>query len=289
VLRGLVGADGGAFIAEDCDPDAGFIDQRDVSCPHRCVPWAQLGDLCIDSSGVYAPSCKPGLSACEYLDAGSSVRVCVVPRAEKAPCFSYEACAPGLVCTENTCQKLYGDAGEPCAVYEAFYPLCIGELYCKQGLPDSMGMPPPGTCERRAPLGGTCDGAGTCLTSLRCSSLIGTGTCQRRAGIGEPCSTSVSVYPDCEDGLWCPNATSRCAPIPTDGGDCSYQGTDGVCAPGSYCDNYPTYTCRPLGADGDDCSYNTDCLSNECQLGALRDGGVGKGCSRCRQMADGGP
>ena len=57
------------------------------------------------------------------------------------------------------------------------------------------GVRPPGTCERKSGLGGTCTGPGSCLPSLRCSTLLTTGTCLRKAALREGCIN----YDDCED------------------------------------------------------------------------------------------
>jgi hypothetical protein len=91
------------------------------------------------------------------------------------------------------------------------------------------------------------------------------------------------------EGLYCPIKSSRCTPLPGDGGDCGPQGSYYACTPGYYCDGFPTYLCRPLRALGEPCSYNSSCLSNECEYGAFPDGGgMGYRCVKCSQMADGG-
>jgi hypothetical protein len=286
VFTGLVGGDGGAYVREDCEPDSGFFDQYDNRCPHRCAPWANLGERCSDNSGLFSPSCRPW-HGCENYDAGFD-RICMEPHLEGDDCRSFDSCALGLVCTGGKCVRQYADAGQACDVMNG-YPFCDGESFCRQPPPDMMGMQPPGICQRKAGLGGVCAGYGSCQPSLRCSSTIGTGTCTKRLGLGEPCSSNVSIYPDCQEGLYCPNATSRCAPLPADGGDCSDQGSYFECAAGYYCDGFPAYICRPLRADGQACGYNAQCLSNECQYGMFPDAGNGYRCVRCSQMADGGP
>ena len=277
--------DGGALVAEDCDPDAGFYNLYDNLCPHGCSPWAELGARGSGNDVLFAPSCRP-VHGCEYADAGFE-RFCMEPHLEGETCNSFDSCALGLVCTGGKCVKQYADAGEACDVMNG-YPFCNPESFCRQPPPDMMGMQPPGICQRKAGVGGTCAGYGSCLPSLRCSSTIGTGTCTKRLGLGEPCSSNVSIYPDCQEGLYCPNHTSRCAPLPGDGGDCSDMGSYFECAGGYYCDGFPSYICRPLRADGQSCGYNGQCLSNECQYGMFPDAGNGYRCVRCSQMADGG-
>lgn len=287
VFIGRVGADGGALVPEDCDPDAGFFDQYDNRCPHRCAPWAELGERCSDNGGVFSPSCRL-VHGCEYLDAGFE-RHCILPHQEGETCNSFDSCAFGLICSSGKCVKQYADGGEPCDVMNG-YPFCAGEFFCRQDPPDMMGNQPPGVCQRKAGLGGVCAGYGSCQPSLRCSSTIGTGTCTRRLGVGEPCSSNISVYPDCQDGLYCPTSTSRCTPLPGDGGDCSQFGSYYECAAGYYCDGFPTYICRPRVGEGQPCNgYDDACLSNECQYGMFPDAGYGYRCVRClAPLADGG-
>jgi hypothetical protein len=138
-------------------------------------------------------------------------------------------------------------------------------------------------------LNATCFGYGSCLPSLRCSSAIGTGTCLPFAAFGEACSNNFYGGGECEDGLYCPPKTSRCALLPTDGGDCSETGSYFECAAGYSC-NYvtTTYVCQPLQADNAPCSYDSECLSNECVYGSTPDGGFGGTCVRCSQVADAG-
>ena len=92
-------------------------------------------------------------------------------------------------------------------------------------------MRPPGTCERKSGLNGTCTGPGSCLPSLRCSTLLTTGTCLRKAPLREPCIN----YDDCEDGLYCDAKSQRCEALPDAGGDCTFERTGYRCAPGNTC------------------------------------------------------
>ena len=137
-------------------------------------------------------------------------------------------------------------------------------------------------------LGAVCSGYGSCLPSLRCGSSFTTSTCIARSAEGDKCSN----YGDCQQGLYCPPRTSRCTRIPGDGGDCTTQGSYFECRSGHFCDfNSPdgVYTCRARRAIGGDCTYDGVCLSNDCNYGALPDGGYGGVCDpKCSQKADGG-
>lgn len=282
VFTGRTPPDAGVLVPEDCDPDAGFYYLYENTCPHHCYPWAGAGQSCYDSQGRFPPSCQPGVHGCEYSDAGND-EVCQAPHLENESCRGPYSCALGLVCTSNKCVKQTAATGEPCGVMNG-YPYCSTQDFCRK---DPAAPMAPGVCQRRAGLGGVCAGYASCLPSLHCSSSIGTGTCKRRAVLGEPCSGNFTD--DCAEGLYCPNSTSRCAALPADGGDCSFEGSYYQCAPGFACSQYPDYICTPRVGDGAPCNgYDEVCLSNDCQYGMLPDANYGYRCVRCSQVADGG-
>jgi hypothetical protein len=290
VFVGLTPADGGCLVPEDCDPDAGFCDQYDNQCPHRCSHWVKLGQACDDP---FAPRCAPGLG-CEYPDDGGFNRYCIPILQEGQACRSFNACAADLVCEPGDdggqqCLKQYNSEGQPCGVTNGF-PYCQADLFCHQDIPTS-GTPPPGTCERRGGIGDACFGYGSCLPSLRCSSAIGGGTCLPFIAQGQPCSNNFYGGGECQDGLYCEKKTSRCSPLPGDGGDCGNLGSEYECATGYSCTyDFDTmgYSCVALKSDGEECSYDGQCLSNECEYGMTADGGFESHCVRCSQVADGG-
>jgi hypothetical protein len=290
VFLGLTPPDAGCYVPEDCDPDAGFCDPYDNLCPHRCSPWVKLGDVCDDP---FSPHCGPGLG-CEYPNDGGFNRSCIPILKVGQSCLSFNACDLGLVCEPGDdggqqCLKQYNAEGQPCGITNGF-PYCEDNLFCRQDMP-ATGNPPPGVCERRAGLGDTCYGYGSCLPSLRCSSAIGGGVCQPFVALGEPCSNNFYGGGECQDGLYCDKVRSRCVVLPTDGGDCSNTGSEYQCATGYSCD-YDVmtmgYFCDALRADGEDCGYDGQCLSNECEFGVTDDGGYSSRCVRCSQVADGG-
>jgi len=292
VFTGLVPADGGAFLKEDCDPDAGYFYGSENICPRRCKPWSRLGEPCFDSTGQYSSSCQPGVHSCDYEDAGSSTTVCVPLQNEGDGCRWFYGCGPNLTCASGRCVKQIAHEGERCEEPGLFYPNCDGETFCRLPPPLTPGGPVPdaGVCMRRAALGGACVGfyvdyVQTCMSSLRCSSNIGTGTCLARAGVGQPCSSTNSsgFYPnDCMDGLYCDYATSRCRELPGDGGDCSSRGSGNVCKPGFWCDYFEAERCYPVQGDGEDCEgSDLRCASGDCQYGMLPDAGNGWRCVRC--------
>lgn len=288
LFRGLVPPDGGCVLAEDCNAD-GFCFVYDGQCPHRCRRWVERGERC----NSFDRACRPP-DGCELVDAG--VTACVERRDAGAPCDSYWGCGEGMTCWLGTCVPLRAGAGEACLTTD-YYPACDAELFCRQGPPPATGEPrPPGVCELRSGLGGTCapdpplqPASEACLPSLRCSGLVTTGTCLARAALGERCGQSG----DCQDLLYCDRLTNRCQPLPGDGGDCTSAGSGFECAVGFWCDFFVSngaYRCRPRQPLGAECSYDPSCLSNQCEYGALPDGGAGQRCvAPCSQRADGGP
>jgi hypothetical protein len=278
VFTGRVPTDGGCVTAAECS-ESSFCDIYSGSCPFRCRAFGQLGDGC-----DFFRRCAPTLG-CYRADGGSET--CQPLKRPGDPCVDFDECGENGACIDSQCVMRRADAGEPCAVRSG-YPFCADEYFCRQDPPLVEGEPaPPGTCQRRAGLGGTCVGSGSCLPSLRCSAVITTGLCRARAKRGELCSG----YADCEDGLHCSNTSQRCEPYPGDGGDCGYSGgSSGRCLTGFYCRyNAGDYGCERRRAVGEDCDYDGVCLSNECEFGRRPDGGFGGTCGiACSLKADAG-
>jgi len=278
VFQGLVPPDGGCILPAECAP-GGFCYQYDGLCPHRCRAYLPRFAPC----DGFSTQCNPATDTCTTGDGG--VRQCLPFKGDDAGCVSWDECAPTHACVSNVCVRRTAGPGEPCAVTSG-YPYCTGEYFCRQEAPVG-GVRPPGTCQLRAGVGGTCTGPGSCLPSLRCSTVITTGTCLVKAALGENCVN----YDDCEDGLYCDGRSQQCKPLPTDGGDCSSQGSFYRCAPGYSCEFSATNddTCVSRRADGEDCNYDGLCLSNDCNFGTLPDGGFGGTCvAACAVRADGG-
>lgn len=279
VFTGHVPVDGGCVTANECAAGS-FCDVYAATCPYPCTAYRSLGEPC-----DFFRRCPPTLG-CYRTDGGQET--CNPLKPVGAPCVDFDECGAEGACINQQCVKRRADAGEPCGVRSG-YPFCADEFFCRQGPPPSENEPPPpGTCQRRAGVNGTCAGNGTCLPSLRCSAVITTGTCLPRARRGETCS----VYNDCEDGLFCSNLTQRCEPFPGDGGDCNYTvGSSGQCATGYFCQFSATddRRCARRRAPGEDCDYDQMCLSNECEFGARPDGGFGGTCAvACSLKADAG-
>lgn len=266
--------DGGCLIEDDCDTSQGYCDIYDSQCPHHCRGYVGLGQTC-----DFFRRCQPDAGVCDFVDGG---QVCVPPRQLGDDCSNYDSCGTGRYCTNKKCVPFYATAGAACNQQNGF-PFCEAEYFCRASQGDA------GTCERRAGVGGGCSGYGSCLPSLTCSSALGGGQCQVRNGLGERCSG----YLECMDGLYCSPATSRCSALPADGGNCSPNGGSSYsCAAGYSChiDFFnDVYECVPLLPLGASCSSSSWCLSDECEYGALPDGGYGGRCSEsCALTADGG-
>jgi hypothetical protein len=279
VFAGNAPADAGCLLAGDCSTSA-FCDVYDGLCPHRCKAWEPLGNPC---DGFFR-RCDPRSGSCDTPDGGNT-SICVAKKNEGDPCTRYDACGDEMTCVQGACMKRRAGPGEACGVRNGF-PFCSEEYFCRQA-PDDTGMTPPGTCERKAGIGDTCTGPGSCLPSLRCSTLITTGACLPKAPLDAGCI----AYDDCQDGLYCDAKTQRCEGLPDAGGDCTFERTGYRCAPGFTCAFSGTSEDRcvawkPAGAL---CGYDGECLSNDCEFTTLPDGGFGGTCiASCSQRADGG-
>jgi len=281
VFSGKVPVDGGCVTTMDCSTDS-YCDVYTGSCPFRCTAYRKRDETC-----DFFRRCEVGLSCYRQPDGGFT-EVCQPIKPADAGCVDFDECGENGACISGSCITRRADAGQTCGVRSG-YPFCSDEYFCRQDPPAIEGEdPPPGTCQRRAGVNGTCVGAATCLPSLRCSTVITTGTCLARAKRGDRCS----YYNDCEEGLFCSNATQRCEPFPGDGGDCSFDlGSAGRCQTGYFClyVNGDVRLCSPRRASGTDCDYDQMCLSNECEYGVRPDGGFGGTCAvACALKADAG-
>lgn len=276
LFAGLVPPDGGCLLPEECTPD-GFCSLYSNSCPFSCVSYLPLGASC----NGWDQRCHPREATCQQ-DGG--YRFCATPKEVGEEC-GWDSCREGLVCYQGKCLQGQAALGEPCQL-DGPYPACASEEFCRLGtkLPDGG---QPGLCQKRVGLGGVCWGWGSCLPNLRCSRSYQTGVCEPLGSEGEACT-----YSDCKRELFCSSQTSRCAPLPGAGGDCTSTGSFASCAGGYYCDfTAPDqeYRCAPRKARGEKCSYDAQCLSNTCDSGRLADGGPGLVCTApCSERVDGG-
>lgn len=278
VFTGLTPPDAGCLLAVDCNL-GGFCDPYDGQCPHRCRAWAAEGAPC----DGFTRRCDPVTGSCDLNDAGTAV--CFPKKTDGAPCQRYDACGDKASCVDGTCITRLADPGAVCNTRNG-YPFCHDEYFCRTE-PPVNGVRPPGTCERKAGLGGTCTGPGSCLPSLRCSTLLTTGTCLVKGELRAPCIN----YDDCQDSLYCDSKTQRCEALPDAGGDCSFDRTGYRCAPGATCAFSGTSDdrCVAFKPLGQECGYSGECLSNDCEYATLPDGGFGGTCiASCSQRADGG-
>lgn len=278
VFTGLTPPDAGCLAPTDCN-GSGFCDLYDGTCPHICRAWAAQGQPC----DGFTRRCDPFNGSCDLNDAGTAL--CEPRKNEGDACRRYDACGDQNSCVDGRCITRLADVGQPCASRGGF-PFCRQEYFCRQDQPVN-GVRPPGTCERKSGLGGTCTGPGSCLPSLRCSTLLTTGTCLTKAALRMGCIN----YDDCQGGLFCDVTTQRCEGLPDAGGDCSFDRTGYRCAPGNACAFSGTSDdrCVAWKTVGQDCGYGAECLSNDCEFVTLPDAGFGGRCNAsCSQRADGG-
>ncbi len=166
IFSGLTAPGGACLLESECNSD-GFCNVYDGQCPHRCLAWANTSQSC----NGFTTRCRPGIETCQAVDAG--IEGCAVPRNEGQSCRSFEDdCREDLACVSDVCVKRLAKAGEVCGTKQG-YPICPAEYFCRQPAGDN---PPPGTCEKRAGLGGVCAGFASCLPSLHCSGVFQTGT-----------------------------------------------------------------------------------------------------------------
>ncbi|MBX5480760.1 MAG: hypothetical protein IRZ16_02760 [Myxococcaceae bacterium] len=275
VFQGFVDADGGCLLAEECRLGT-YCLTSESKCPFTCYAYRAPGEPC----NFWDQQCDPNESTCTFLDGGYT---CVARKNEGEPCVFWSDCRADLGCINGACIKQRAGLGETCQESSG-YPVCEADLFCRQEPVPQGQTPDAGMCMKRAALGGVCSGYGTCLPGLRCSSNYATGTCIPLGKEGDICSN----YDDCKAELYCDPATSRCKPLPRDGGDCSSQGSFYECAPGYYCES-TNDVCTPLADLGEPCTYDGVCRSGSCEYGPVPDAGYGYRCvPSCLEQLDGG-
>ncbi len=276
LLQGLVPADGGCAVAEECQQGS-YCLLYDGRCPHRCWAYQPVGAPCNN----WERQCDARESACMSVDGGAPR--CEPRRGVGEGCALWSDCREDLACisaanNEYRCVKRLALLGESCGEVSG-YPVCELEAFCRQ----PAGQPS-GTCQRRQGLGGACSGYSACLPGLRCSSTYATGVCEPLGRAGETCSG----YGDCGGELYCAVRDALCKPVPGDGGSCGLIGGSYQCQADHFCD-YAVNVCLPRRALGDRCTYDEGCLSGACAYGPLSDGGLGNRCTQaCRVDTDGG-
>lgn len=276
VFQGLVATDGGCLVADECQ-SGNYCLLYENKCPFTCYRYQDVGESC----NWWDRQCDPQLGNCKNVDGGNH---CVARGALGGSCQYFSDCQQGLACINGTCIRQIANEGEPCRENQG-YPYCETGTFCRQDF-NATGDPiDAGVCLPKAGLGGVCAGGDSCATGMRCSSAYATGTCIPLGAVNATCTN----YNDCQSELYCDPPSSRCLPLPVEGGDCSSQGSFYRCAPGFYCD-YQTDTCKARLELGEPCSYNdTWCLSNSCEFGTLPDGGNGPRCvESCASRYDGG-
>ncbi len=275
VFQGLVSAGEACVIEAECSVGSYCLTAEPV-CPHRCHAYRALGETC----NGWDAQCDPSAGHCALGDGGY---VCSPLGGPQSPCSSDAMCRAELACIGGGCVQRLAKLGEPCGTTNGF-PLCEATAFC---VPQN-GSSTAGACQRRVGVGGACVNGQGCLPNLRCSSLYRTGTCLPLATRGEKCTHSG----ECQRELHCRAKSATCEPLPADGGDCGFTGSQFRCAAGHYCDflSGPSdYRCRALEPNGQECAYDGVCQTNDCGLGQLPDGGAGYRCQPpCSERADGG-
>lgn len=269
VFQGLVAADGGCVLVEDCQSGSYCLTAQNT-CPHTCYPYRGVGDPC----NSWDQQCDPQTAYCNF-----ETQRCAARRNAGESCTYWGDCHAQQGCVDGVCVRLTAGVGETCRISSGL-PACDPDTFCRQEGAADM----PGECALRVGLGGACTGYGTCRTGLRCSSSYATGTCIPLGAAYDSCSFSE----ECQAELYCSPTSSQCLPLPQDGGNCGTTGSSYRCAPGYYCD-FTDVTCRPLKDTGEACGYDGVCRSNTCDFGTIADGGTGYACTEsCSARLDGG-
>lgn len=244
------------------------------SCGGTCRAYANLGQVCYDSSSGSGTQCIQGLNCMPDPTPATTSR-CQAPIQAGYACPNGWGCANGLYCdwvttslTYHTCQpdRQLNQSCDP-------YP-CDDGLYCNQ---DST-SPNYKKCVAQQ-TSGPCGQWNACRYPLYvCSgappiSWSAPGNCRPIAREGQSCKHG---YGDCVWGAYC--RTGSASPATGDSGVCTvFSGPSGICGDygsewveciASYCYGSPSGTCAPYiplggtcvsGGPWDQCGYDAYC------------------------------
>jgi hypothetical protein len=278
---GAGGTGGTGGVPPTCDDGAQNGDETDVDCGGSCAQ-CKVGDKCAAPGDCPLGYCFDGVCCGEAC--GLPCRSCALPG-------SIGDCAPipdgqdpddeCATTAPSTCGTTGACAGGQCA-FHAMGTECA-PASCMNGTLD---------------LADTCNGAGTCTAqgSMSCSPYV----CN---AAGDGCLSMCAAGSDCATAFYC-DAMNSCVPQKANGQTCQadIHCTSGHCVDGRCCDtacdatceacnlsgnlgtctnlpqgtddpqcNSPFTTCDANGTcklpDGASCLIDSDCASNNCQMG----------------------
>ncbi|MBR9706534.1 hypothetical protein GOV14_05845 [Candidatus Pacearchaeota archaeon] len=203
-------------------------------------------------------------------------------------CESYDctASAPSSYCGDGTC-----DSDETCSSCSGDCGACSPSSYCGDGTCDSDE-----TCSSCSDDCGACNGeycssnsnceSGNCENNLCC--LTGKTCCTSNAnclsdyecGASNYCIESSSEALK-DNGYYC-SSNSQCSSANCQNGICCISGETccqytSNCGDGFVCDTDYYYCKSTMKSNGESCSFDSDCSSNNCNLGGYEGYGSGGG------------
>ena len=226
-----------------CKATSDVLHQIDDTCSAILVGTKAPGTPCTNSSQCAAPAGSK--ASCPTPDFGGGV-----------PATGGSGGAPPPPTCQVSTPMAHGKAGDP----------------CNSTCTVASGSGSSGVCEGQATSGGAGGtsgsgpaATGTCYTSDGLACDFATSTCKPLVAVGQPCSDSLS----CVDGATCGPA-GVCAAKPQAGEACLGSGT---CATGLYCDN-ASQKCAAQKALGDSCTSGFgECgPAGSCKSGKCVDG-----------------
>lgn len=209
-----------------------FCDRSDDHCP-RCVPYATVGQPCLDTRCERGTYCSSTTLECER------------EKTEGMPCDGFTECSQPsfgtdtwLTCLGGICAKPL-EAGQACQQGTD----CVPFLQCKAGV-----------CTEPGRVGEACTAHQDCFAYSSCIRGVCTELCgyQRAGG---PCFDDLF----CRDS-YCDEGSSACVATKPAGAACA---RTTQCGEGSFC-NAATATCAERFADGMPCAVDDECLSELC-------------------------
>lgn len=249
----------------------------DANCLTRFTGTVHDGGSCATDVDCASPGATCQATCTDACCAGT----CQPKPTVGEPCWDYESCAPGLVCS------VHGPQGEDRRCLSGdFGSACSDVLDCDL---DAWCDPQAGRCKPTFPIGAQCTGSLQCSGDASCigTSISNTkpGLCLRTSEPGDPCDSLCYGNLSC-DGGHCRSlpvrgqscsALTPCAGADTvcNSGFCVARSSEGMpctgdtCLPGLFCtsalgDPIPGATCAAPRAAGGACNDPAQCDSYFC-------------------------
>jgi hypothetical protein len=243
-----------ALAARSCDRTSESARVTPAACRDFVRGTAMGGESCTIDAECVSGQCSTGSSedSCVMGLCLGNTPPPTELRQIGEQCFSTLVCAPGSYCDSVT---------DTCTALKPAGATCQQDSECAYGS-GCTGTTGTRTCGPLPAVGQSCSTDGICRDEgTYCD--FNTGNCARLGLAGMQCSSSSQ----CSPYYPCNFSTSQCSKGPAVGQPCSGSSFERCFDANTFCDQ-STSTCTALRANGMACNSDSECTSDNCELGS---------------------